>query len=63
MCGVVGVQRLSRKISLNLADVRSRGVGSCRSVERKATSLDLENMNMLLRNMPPKVDAQEVRLP
>lgn len=31
-----------------------------RSVEDQAVKLDLENMNMLLRNMPLRVDAEEV---
>lgn len=37
-------------------------VVSDRCVEGEASKLDLENMNLLLRNMPPKVDAEEVRL-
>lgn len=36
-------------------------VFSDRCVEGEAGKLDLENMNLLLRNMPPKVDAEEVR--
>ena len=32
-----------------------------RTVEERAVKLDLENMNLLLRNMPPKVDTEEVR--
>lgn len=38
-------------------------VGGCeeRSVEVEAAKLDLEKMNILLRNMPNKVDAVEVR--
>lgn len=38
------------------------GVVWQRSVEGEATKLDLEHMNLLLRNMPPTVDAREVRL-
>ncbi|CAM9393844.1 unnamed protein product [Ectocarpus sp. 8 AP-2014] len=31
-----------------------------KSVEGKAAALDLENLNLLLRNMPPNVDAQQI---
>lgn len=31
-------------------------------MEEEATNLDLEDMNLLLRNMPPKIDAEQVRL-
>lgn len=44
-----------------LSCVRSVVV-SYRCVEAEASKLDLENMNLLLRNMPPKIDAEEVRL-
>ena len=32
-----------------------------RSVDVQASKLDLENMNMLLRNIPAEVNADEVR--
>ena len=31
-------------------------------MEEEAANLDLEDLNLLLRNMPPKVDAEQVRL-
>ncbi|CAM9646537.1 unnamed protein product [Ectocarpus sp. 6 AP-2014] len=31
-----------------------------KSVQGKAAALDLENLNLLLRNMPPNVDAQQI---